>query len=124
MNLKEIQFTILIFFAAAISVFLLHTNDIVNPVIASAVLGFIGTYIPIGKMFERSFFEACWYSGSFAGMTSSFIAQSPIHIFLISIFSGMIFYFTQQKFKGVGGKLGSIAFMGVVLFHLGEMIWK
>lgn len=124
MNLKDIQFTILIFFAGAIAVYLLHVNDVMNPVLGSAVVGLVGTYIPLGKVFERNFFETCFYAGSFAGMSSTLVAATAIHIFLISIFGGIIFYFTQKKLVGVGGKLGSIALAGVLLFHLGEKLWK
>lgn len=58
---------------------------------------------------------ASTYCGTFVGMTNQNIATDYMFITLASAITGLLLIGTKDMFQGVGGKLGSLAFVGVVL---------
>lgn len=63
------------------------------------------------------------YSGSFAGMCSSYTISSVPHILLLSFFGATIYCLLQEHFKGIGGKLGMISFIsGALVFLIKELL--
>ncbi len=86
-------------------------------VIASAVVGLVGVLIK--KIFKNSsaLLAPAIYCGSFIGMTKGFVEPYYLILSLAGIISGLFFSISQFWFQGFGGKLGSIAFVGM-LFSL------
>ncbi|WP_155807126.1 hypothetical protein [Gillisia marina] len=48
-------------------------------------------------------------------MTATYISQGYLFIFLAGIATGIIYILSKNIFIGVGGKLGTMAFGGVVI---------
>ena len=86
-------------------------------VIASAVVGLLGVLTK--KLFKNAspLLAPAIYCGSFIGMTKAVIEPYYLVIGLAGIVSGLFFSFSQFWLQGFGGKLGSIAFIGM-LFSL------
>ncbi len=91
-------------------------------VIASAVVGLLGVLLK--KLFKNApqLLAPAIYCGSFIGMTKAFIEPYYLVISLAGIISGLFFSISQFWFQGFGGKLGSIAFVGM-LFSLLLHYW-
>jgi len=86
-----------------------------DAVIGSALVGF-----PLG--FLRLFFPGVSiysevaFASSFAGMTSFKFVRKPLYYLLIGLVVGVVFLLSTPFFRGFGGKLGTIAFLSVMLF--------
>lgn len=78
----------------------------INAVIASSAVGFIG-YLVIKNH------SVAIYCGSFAGMVSSFVFGYD-EVILIAFVCGLLYILLKPLFVGVGGKLGTIAFISTV----------
>lgn len=86
-----------------------------GPVIASAAVGFVTSYLSV---FKSSFLKSLpvpIYCGSFVGMCGSVLTEDYFFVAYAGLISGIIFLITRNYFVGVGGKLGTIAFGGVVI---------
>jgi hypothetical protein len=55
------------------------------------------------------------YCGAFVGMSSLLVISNLIMIGLAGFIAGLIFTITHHVFDGCGGKLGTIAFISVVI---------
>jgi hypothetical protein len=82
-----------------------------GPVIASAVVGLVGSLL-LPKV------SAEIYTGSFVGMCSIGIAPHFSRLLMAGMFAGLIFYTSRHVLIGFGGKLGTIAFTSVILATL------
>lgn len=76
-------------------------------IVASALSTFVS--ILFSKRISYPF-----YCGTFVGMVSSEILPGHF-IFLPIILSSLIYSMSKSYFKGYGGKLGTIAFLGVAI---------
>lgn len=86
-------------------------------VMAAATMGLIGslfTLIPRAKSYFRQI-SAPVYCGAFIGMTS--VQSDPVFLLLASTFTLVLFVMGRSLIQGVGGKLGTLAFIGVVLAY-------
>lgn len=101
--------------------FLIHTQFGISSVIASCIVGLLGTLIPIPKVFNKNNIQGAIYSGSFAGMCSIGVLTSYLQIGLLSLLGAIIYLLTIDLFDGVGGKLGTVAFVSVSLVYLIEI---
>lgn len=109
------------FFGGCASCFILHTQFAIPAVIASCLVGLIGTLIPMPKIYGQHPYAAI-YAGSFAGMCSEGLISSYWELACISIIGAVLYAITTKVFTGFGGKLGSIAFVSVALFILAKGI--
>lgn len=101
---------------AAVLTFYLSIDLSLGPVIASAGLGFVASYFP--SIFKSSFLKSLptpIYCGSFVGMCGTFLTEDYLFISYAGLVSGILFILTRDTLNGVGGKLGTIAFGGVVV---------
>lgn len=102
-----------------ISAYFLNVEFNTGAVIASALVGTIGSFIPLfKKIYAHQLLEElpkAIYCGSFIGMTAPIIAQGYSFILGASILGGMLYVLSKNTFLGVGGKLGTVAFGGVVI---------
>jgi hypothetical protein len=106
------------FFLGCLCTFHLHSHELMSPVMASATIGFIATFIPASKFYRQKTIQATVYCGSFAGMSLGFILVSLHSILMVSVIGVIVILFTKNALNGFGGKLGTIAFFSVTLFML------
>lgn len=90
---------------------------------ACALTGLVASFIsPLFKK-SKSEFELPFYVGSFVGMCGVTYLQNYLDILGIS-FLGLIFYsITKNQMLGVGGRLGTIAFLTSMTFIGIKSLW-
>jgi len=103
----------LLFFIGCYFTYALNRYFDIPIVLASAVVGLLGTFLPLDKKMQSVI-----YCGSFAGMCSSGILNSTYQILLLSLTGAFVFIALGRYFNGLGGKLGTVAFISVVLVYL------
>lgn len=103
------------FYLACFACLTLQSYLGLSPVIASALVGLVGSFIPI--------LSAIIYIGSFAGMCTPNHLIGPIHILAISFFGSGIYLITKRRFEGLGGKMGAIAFASSLCLIWGKNLW-
>ncbi len=118
MTKKKFSIKFVAFFSGCYSCFLLHHFFFVNVVVASCLIGLIGTFLPLKKVGNEKNIQAAIYAGSFAGMCSAGILTGPLEILALSILGASFFILTENILHGLGGKLGTIAFTSVTLVYL------
>lgn len=104
----------------AIITYILAVELNTGAVFASALVGTLSSFIPSFNKNSESLIEIpkAIYCGSFAGMTATFISQGYLFIILAGIATGVLYVMSKNTFIGVGGKLGTMAFGGVLLVFL------
>lgn len=88
-----------------------------GPVISAAAVGTAGSFIP-GLNKQSHYMKqlpAAIYCGAFIGMSSMGVAPNITFILTASFFTAILLIVSKNLFAGVGGKLGTMAFAGVVL---------
>jgi hypothetical protein len=92
---------------ASIATYYLHELSFVSPVLASGIIGLIG-----GICFKKQ--AKAIFAGSFVGM-ASLAVYSLIPLIFASIGAAFLYVLAIHGMKGVGGKLGTIAFFGSIM---------
>ena len=101
----------------AVLTFFLNEELHLGAVVAASTVGLVGSFAPLlGKRCEA--FPPAIYCGAFIGMSSVLIITSYWMLVMASLFSLGIYLLLQPVFNGFGGKLGSIAFGGVLCMML------
>lgn len=95
---------------AAIFTYNLTMYDQVSSVLSSAMVGLIG-----GTIFKNH--DKAIFAGSFLGMAVGTVFGAWGFV-LASLMMAFVFVFTKPLYKGVGGKLGTIAFTGAIIAFL------
>lgn len=105
----------------AVSTFVLHKYGF-SVVVASCVVGLVGAFI--GHIFNSKELSFVIFAGSFVGMTRNSLSTLPLMIIGGAI-TGIIYRYTHHIFTGVGGRLGTIAFIsGLISLNLLSLIKK
>jgi hypothetical protein len=114
---KEYPKFILAVVIGALATFYL-TKASMSAVLASSIIGIVGSWVV--KRYEIEIF-----TGSFVGM-SSVIFFSYGGIIIASLIASIAYLMGKNVFVGIGGKLGSSAFIGTMLVALfvGVDIWN
>ncbi len=101
----------------ALASFYLNHFLSLGPVISAAAVGSVGSFIP--NLNKRSHYmkqlPAAIYCGAFIGMSSIGVAPDIKFILIASFFTAILLIISKNLFAGVGGKLGTLAFAGVVI---------
>lgn len=84
-----------------------------SPVLAAALVGLAGGLVGTRWKAAGSL-AAPLYCGSFAGMTSPLVLVGIEWVALAGLLAGVLFSMLRSSWDGVGGKLGLLAFVGVV----------
>ncbi|WP_040278093.1 hypothetical protein [Psychroserpens damuponensis] len=112
--------TIAFVFFGAILTYILCAYFLISSVLAAGLVGLAVSFIP--DFFKDNRFvktmPTAVYCGTFVGMTNLSIATDYMFITLASIITGLLLVGTKDTFNGVGGKLGTLAFGGVVITFL------
>lgn len=103
--------------AGALSSFYLNHFLALGPVLSAALVGSIGSFLPLlnHKSHYLRQLPAAIYCGAFIGMSSTGVAPGISFILTASFFTALLLIVSKNLFAGVGGKLGTLAFAGVVI---------
>ena len=118
-SFEHVLIVAFVFFGAIIT-YVLSSSFGLNRVLSASLVGLIASFIP--NLFKRSMFAqgvpAAVYCGAFVGMTNISVSTDYIIITIASATAGLLLVGTKDTFHGVGGKLGTLAFAGVVFAFL------
>lgn len=103
--------------AGAVSSFYLNHYLELGPVMSASAIGAAGSFIPEIKRQSHYLKQvpAVIYCGAFIGMSSTRVAPDIFFILAASFFTAVLILVSKSLFSGVGGKLGTLAFTGVVI---------
>lgn len=89
----------------------------VDTVIATALVGLFGGLLEYAFRTNPTFRQipAAIYCGAFIAMTN--LTNDPGFILLSSVFTCLLFFVSKSILHGVGGRLGTMAFIGVVMAY-------
>lgn len=101
----------------AVACYSLHTFLHLEIVIAAGITGTIASFLPNlnKKSAYLSKLPVAIYCGTFVGMSSVNVAKNVGFILSAGIFTGVLLLLSKNLFLGVGGKLGTLAFVGVTI---------
>lgn len=104
----------------AVACYLLKTSTDLGSVISVGIVGVVASLLPEidRKSDYLSKLPAAIYCGGFIGMSSQAVVPSIGFVTLAGILAGLFFMLSKNLFLGLGGKLGSIAFCGLVIVSL------
>ena len=85
------------------------------------MVGILGAYIPqFISLPKAKDYAIPVYCGAFVGMSSALVLSNIWLVLLASVLAALLFVISKNIYLGVGGRLGTIAFMGVTL---ATVIW-
>lgn len=110
--------TIPLVLIGTIATYLLQIYFGLNPILAAGIIGLIAVFSE-----KRSKYITALpvYCGAFVGMTNPENQYSFYLISMIGLIAGILFYLSKNFYKGVGGKLGTIALASVIA---GVLLYK
>jgi len=91
----------------ALTTYTLSVNFDLGAVVASGLVG-----LTVGLMVPKLAVSA--YCGAFVGMSSALLLPNQAYVLLAAVIAGGLFVASKAVFNGFGGKLGTIAWTGVV----------
>ncbi|MDT0295669.1 hypothetical protein ACFQ3R_06880 [Mesonia ostreae] len=91
----------------------------ISAVISSALVGVLGGFVPKNFPFPHKgqSIRMAIYCGSFIGMGQAFLEHHYLFIAFAGLVSGIYFCISTNQLKGFGGKLGTLAFVGVAVSY-------
>lgn len=119
--LKARSHTLVLFtscFLSCLSCVLLQKQFGFSSILASALVGLAGSFVPKATMYNFKEVRALIYTSSFAAMTSITHLDGVFQIVILSMLTGSVFMATKQLFQGIGGKMGTTAFISVLIFSV------
>lgn len=121
--LRLIFLKYLAFFAGCYACFFMQVIFHQTAVFSAAAVGFAGTFLHFPKIYERQGLHSALFAGSLAGMCSREILTGPWDVVWVSGFGAIIFVLARPHGNGVGGKLGTIAFVSSLMFFVSRWVW-
>ncbi|MBU2996414.1 hypothetical protein KO500_08205 [Cellulophaga baltica] len=93
-------------------------------VIAAGIVGTLASLIPLinNQSIYLQKIPVAIYCGVFVGMSSQQITPSFSFVLMAGILAGAFLSFSKNIFIGIGGKLGTMAFLGVLIVYLINLI--
>lgn len=100
--------------------YILNQKIGLGPVLAASLTGFIASFLPLinKKSSYLQQLQAAVYCGAFVGMSSARVANGFLFIIVASVFTTVLLIVSKSLLNGVGGKLGTLAFLGVAITYL------
>lgn len=100
----------------ALAVLALSRGATASVVLAASLVGCAGALLERRSRGQGPLREAAapLYCGAFAGMTSELVLRHPAWVLLAGVLAGLLLALLGNSWRGIGGKLGSTAFLGVV----------
>lgn len=97
-----------------------------GPVLAAALVGVAASFIP--NINKASVYlqglPTVIYCGAFIGMSGLHVANGYAFVLTASFFTGIFLMVSKSVLQGVGGKLGALAFSGVVITYFILLLFK
>lgn len=112
--MKETLLLILASFLGAIATFILRKYE-VSSVVASCIVGIGGSLI--GHYTKSPQLAFIIFAGSFVGMGDYKNFGGIYFVGIAGLLTGIIYQLTNHLFTNFGGRLGAIAFIGVVITY-------
>ncbi|MCP4915124.1 MAG: hypothetical protein GY909_18540 [Oligoflexia bacterium] len=100
-----------IMLAGTFSTFFIQQLTLLTPVFASS-LATITFYLLIPRKYRSRHIEALFFCATFLGMTTRINSQEFYLLLIPIIISLSVYHLLKKQFNGLGGKLGTIAFIG------------
>ena len=100
----------------AVACYVLNVHAELGSVISAGIIGTAASFLPSVNQ-KSSYLKklpAAIYCGAFVGMTSGEIGLSLFAVLTAGCIAGIVFTLTKNLLVGLGGKLGSVAFLGVL----------
>jgi len=116
-----IQLVLASSFGVASTFYLIHLN--VNSILASALIGFIGSFITFSDKKRQEDIRAIIYCSSFSAIGLNTLIVSKLEVALLPLLIVFLYNSLKSKFIGLGGKLGSIAFVASVVFVIIQKVY-
>ena len=104
----------------AIACHILNVNYGLGSVLSAGIIGTLGSFIPILNK-QSNYLKnlpGAIYCGVFVGMSSNTITPTIGFVLSAGILAGLFFLLSKNLFIGIGGKLGTMAFLGVFIVYL------
>ncbi|MEB3167017.1 MAG: hypothetical protein VKO65_10160 [Cyanobacteriota bacterium] len=100
----------------ALAVLALSRGATASVVLAASLVGCAGALLERRSRGQGPLRDAAapLYCGAFAGMTSELVLHHPAWVLLAGALAGLLLALLGNSWRGIGGKLGSTAFLGVV----------
>lgn len=104
----------------AIASYYLHHSLNMGPVMGAALVGSVASFVPMLKTNSAYLnkLPAAIYCGAFVGMSSAHVANGFTFVIVAGFFTAVFLVVSKSILHGVGGKLGTLAFLGVALTYL------
>ncbi|MBU1992337.1 MAG: hypothetical protein ABH856_02770 [Patescibacteria group bacterium] len=102
-------------FAGAVATYYLSINLGLGPVIAAGLVGTLVSFLSVFKNERIGEIPAVAYCGAFVGMSSSMVLENLLVVSLAGLVAGIVFVIAKNVFGGIGGKLGTMAFISVAI---------
>ncbi len=118
LTLRHIElwlFKFLCFLSGCWLCFYIQSELHVSAVIAAASIGLLGTFIPNNRRIDDVHIQSTIYSGAFVAMGSRLDQSSVWQLLLVSVIGSTLYFVLDRYVKGLGGKLGLIAFVSTIL---------
>ncbi len=106
--------------AGTFTTYLLNHKLALGPIIAVSLTGLLASFIPnINKdsIYLKQLPPAI-YCGAFVGMSGSRVANDFYFVLTAAFFTGVLLVVSKSLLRGVGGRLGTLAFSGVVMTYI------
>ena len=114
---SKIKFDVFpMFLIGSFTTFYLQNHLGFNTVLSAGLVGFLGSFTSRLKIESAVNWPVAIYCGAFVGMTQLPLGYS--YLFLATILAATFYTFSQHHFVGIGGKLGTLAFMGVLYSYI------
>ncbi len=104
----------------AVICYLLNIHYGLGSVLAAGIVGTIASFLPLinKKSIYLKQVPTSIYCGAFVGMSSTEISTSVGFVMIAAMVAGVFLLLSKNLFIGVGGKLGTMAFLGVIIVYL------
>lgn len=108
----------------AMCCYLLNSKTGLGSVISAGIIGTLASFLPNVNKHSNYFkkIPPAIYCGVFVGMSSSAVSPSIAYVVTASIIAGLFLLLSKNLFTGFGGKLGTMAFMGVFIVYLIKLV--
>ncbi|WDF68843.1 hypothetical protein PQ465_00320 [Sphingobacterium oryzagri] len=104
----------------ALCTYYLYQILALGPVLAASTIGAAASFIPDirPKSAYLRQLPTAIYCGAFVGMCSPHVASGPGFVLVASLFTAIFLMVSKSVMQGIGGKLGTLAFIGVLITYL------
>lgn len=95
----------------AIVTYSISRHTVLSVIVAASIVGLLGEII-------ADKYSSLVYCGAFVGMTSPSVFSNYLHIVVVATLASCVWYLSRPMFRDMGGKLGTVAFAGVIVLVL------